>query len=218
MEKYQSSGAPNELLIDLHYLPCLDYMAGLLRFERVQLEAAEHYQKQSYRNRCYVLTANKVDCLTVPVLNGAHKQAIRDVRIDNQQSWQDRHWRCLLAAYNKAPFFEYYVPELEPIYRRNWTFLFDLNYELLTLCLGWLRVHTSIWLTDTYRKQVEPGVFDARNRLTGKQREQEPLFGRINPYPQNFGREFVPNLSIIDLLFCQGPEATQYLTDERTVK
>ncbi|HLL93336.1 MAG TPA: WbqC family protein, partial [Spirosoma sp.] len=68
-----------ELLIELHYLPCLDYIAGIGQFERVWLEAHEHYQKQSYRNRTYVLTANKVDVLTVPVQQGTHHQAIRDL-------------------------------------------------------------------------------------------------------------------------------------------
>ncbi|MBC8152713.1 MAG: WbqC family protein, partial [Bacteroidetes bacterium] len=193
------------------YLPCLDYFAGLLAFDGIYIEAAEQYQKQSYRNRCYVLTANKVDCLTVPVVDGTHRQAIRDLKIDYQQAWQDRHWRCLQAAYGKAPFFEYVAPEFEPLMRRHWTFLFDLNHALLTLCLKWLRVKTPVYLTEWYDKVASPGVFDARSRLSAQNRVDTHTFYTPVPYQQNFGVEFVPNLSIIDLLCCQGPAASDVL-------
>ncbi|GAA4470795.1 WbqC family protein [Nibrella saemangeumensis] len=199
------------MLIELHYLPSLDYMAGLLRFDRVRIEAKEHYQKQSYRNRCYVLTSNKVDCLTVPVQDGTHKQPIRDVRIDNRQAWQDRHWRCLSAAYGKAPFFEYYAPYLEPVIRKQADFLFDLNLELLTICLHLLGQRVDLSLTDWYEKELFGKVFDARSRLNARQRESDYLFYQSWPYTQNFGNVFVPNLSIIDLLFCQGPTALDVL-------
>lgn len=214
MEKYQntpSEGPFSGLLIDLHYLPCLDYFSGLLAADRIQLEAAEQYQKQSYRNRCYVLTSNKVDCLTVPVVGGTHRHPIRDLKIDYQQSWQDRHWRCLQAGYGRAPFFEYVAPEFEPVLRKQWTFLFDLNYKLLTLCLKWLRVKTPVHLTEWYNPTVEPGVFDARSQLNTRNRTDTYSFYTPVPYQQNFGVEFVPNLSIIDLLCCQGPAAADVL-------
>ncbi|GAA4398378.1 WbqC family protein [Nibrella viscosa] len=215
MEKYQIEHKPNELLIELHFLPCLDYIAGLLMFNRVRIEANEHYQKQSYRNRCYVLTSNKIDCLTVPVQNGTHKQLIRDVRIDNGQSWQDRHWRCLCAAYGKAPFFEYYAPYLEPVIRRKSAFLFDLNLELLTICLHLVGASVQVKLTECYQKQPDPGVIDARSRISAHLAGEGPLFYRERVYAQNFGNVFVPNLSIIDLLFCQGPSALDVLKESK---
>lgn len=211
MEKYQLEVAPPALLIELHYLPCLDYMAGLLKFGQVQIEAHEHYQKQSYRNRCYVRTANKIDVLTVPVQQGAHHQPIRDVRIDNSQPWPLHHWRCLRAAYGKAPFFEYYAPELESVYQQTWTFLFDLNYELLTICLKLLGKRGTISLTDCYEKNPPSGLFDARSAVNRHQGSESYVFYRPIPYQQNFGLDFVPNMSNIDLLFCQGPQAKSYL-------
>ena len=186
-------------------------MAGLVRSGRARLEAHEHYQKQSYRNRCYVLTANKVDVLTVPVVQGTRHQPIRDLRIDNGQSWPLHHWRCLRAAYGKAPFFEYYSPEFESLYRKSWTFLFDLNYELLTICLRLLRANVAISLTDCYEKIPQTGLFDARSRVNLRNGADSYIFYTPAPYAQNFGVEFVPNLSIIDLLFCQGPGASEYL-------
>lgn len=213
LEKYQPAPpVPTQLLIELHYLPCLDYMTGLFQYDEVRIEAAEHYQKQSYRNRCYVLTANKVDALTVPVQQGTHKQLIRDVRVDNGQSWQDRHWRCLQAAYGKAPFFEYYAPYFEPVYRKSWTYLFDLNWELLTICLKLLGRSPAINLTDWYDKEPPAGIFDARSRIHPPNQVITYVFHHAAPYEQNFGREFVPNLSILDLFFCQGPRAVEWLT------
>ena len=210
LEKYQPKPVPAGLLIELHYLPCLDYVAGLMQFDRVWLEAHEQYQKQSYRNRSYVLTANKVDVLTVPVQRGNH-QPIRDLRIDNGQSWQMHHWRCLRAAYGKAPFYEHYAPEFERVYRKNWTFLFDLNWELLTICLKLLGIKTPIDLTEWYEKEPVFGRFDARSRVNPRNATGAYVFHQPVPYQQNFGPDFVPNLSIIDLLFCQGPAAKQFI-------
>ncbi|QKZ13092.1 WbqC family protein [Spirosoma sp. KUDC1026] len=211
MEKYQQS-KQTELLIDLHYLPTLDFIAGFLKFNQVWLEAHEHYQKQSYRNRCYIVTAHKVDALAVPVQQGTHHHPIRGVRIDNSQPWAIRHWRSLQAAYGKAPFFEYYAPDFEPVYQKEWEFLFDLNKELLTICLKLLNIRTPVNLTDCYAKSPEVGVFDARSALNSRNRQGLPLFYSPVPYQQNFGPDFVPNMSVIDLLFCQGPAALDVLT------
>ncbi|MFD2936396.1 WbqC family protein [Spirosoma flavum] len=211
LEKHQPGSQVYGLLIDLHYLPCIDYISGLMQFEQVQLEFQEHYQKQSYRNRCYVLTANKVEVLTVPVQQGTHRQPIRDLRVANDQSWQLHHWRCLQAAYGKSPFFEYYVPDIEPVYRKKWTFLFDLNYELLTICLRLMRLKPTLNLTEWYNKTQPVGLFDARSKLNPKNDSDTYIFHQPVMYPQNFGQEFVPNLSIIDLLFCQGPAASDVL-------
>ena len=147
MEKYQPRPQPATLLIELHYLPCIDYVSGLMRFDDVRLEAHEHYQKQSYRNRGYGRAAKNVDALTVPVQQGTRHWPIRAVRIDNGQPWQSHHWRCLRAAYGKAPFFEYYGPEFESVYQKEWTFLVDLNQKLLTICLNLLGVQVPISLT-----------------------------------------------------------------------
>ncbi|WP_460996830.1 WbqC family protein [Spirosoma harenae] len=211
METYPLTSGSAGLLIELHYLPCIDYLSGLLKFGEVWIEAQEHYQKQSYRNRCYVLTANKVDTLTVPVQQGTHHLPIRDLRVANDQNWQLHHWRCIQSAYGKAPFFDYYAPELEPIYRKNWAFLFDLNYELLTICLKLMRVRSQINLTEWYLKSPSADLLDARSRLNPSNRPETYIFHQPVVYPQNFGPDFVPNLSCIDLLFCQGPAALDVL-------
>lgn len=211
LEKYQPASHSTGLLVELHYLPCLDYMSGLMQYGEVRFEAHEHYQKQSYRNRCYVQTANKVEALTVPVQQGTHHEPIRELRVVNDQAWQMHHWRCLQAAYGKAPFFDYYAPEFEPVYQKNWRFLFDLNYELLTICLKLMRLNVSISLTECYDKAILVGLFDARSKVNPRNGSETYVFHQPVCYPQNFGVDFVPNLSIIDLLFCQGPSASDVL-------
>ncbi|MEZ0540302.1 WbqC family protein [Fibrella arboris] len=192
---------PYTLLIDLHYLPCLDVMRGMALADKVLIEAHENYQKQSYRNRCYVLTSNKIDCLTVPVSHSSRRQLIREVRIDYGQNWIDRHTRCLKSAYAKSPYFEYLMPELEEIFHQHHPFLFDLNWSLLTFCRKWLRLSTPVNLTEWYEKTPPTGVFDARSAIEPGQFVEIGLFGPISDYHQNFGAEFVPNLSVLDLLF-----------------
>ncbi|WP_240625749.1 WbqC family protein [Spirosoma pollinicola] len=182
-----------------------------MQFDQVLLEAREHYQKQSYRNRCYVQTANKIDVLTVPVQQGTTHQPIRDLRIANDQPWQIHHWRCLQAAYGKAPFFDYYVPDFEPVYRKSWTFLFDLTNELLTICLKLMRLKVNLSLTEWYDKTPPVGLFDARSRINPRNAPETYVFHQPVSYQQNFGQKFVPNLSIVDLLFCQGPAASDVL-------
>ncbi|MBO0952721.1 WbqC family protein [Fibrella sp. HMF5405] len=176
-------------------------MRGMALADEVLIEAHENYQKQSYRNRCYVLTSNKVDCLTVPVLNSTRRQPVRDVQIDYSQNWIDRHLRCLQSAYAKSPYFEYLMPEIEVILNQHPPFLFDLNWSVLTLCRKWLRLSNPIRLTEWYEKTPGTGVFDARSRIEPGQYAEIGLFGPIPGYQQNFGAEFVSNLSVIDLLF-----------------
>ena len=211
-ETYPLVSYPFGLLVELHYLPCIDYMSGVMRFGSVRLETQEHYQKQSYRNRCYVRTANQVDALTVPVQKGTYHQPIRDVRVVAERTWQNQHWRCLKAAYGRAPFFEYYAPEIEPVYQKSWQFLVDLNYELLTICLKLLAIKIPIHLTECYEKTASVSLFDGRSRVNPGNGPETYVFHQPVAYLQNFGQDFVPNLSVIDLLFCQGPAASDVLT------
>lgn len=197
--------------IELQYLPSLEYFACLLKYGEIEIEAQEYFLKQTYRNRCHILTANGVDTLIVPVVHSEPKMPIKEVKIDYSQPWVKRHWGAIVAAYAKAPYFEYFGTDFERVFQRKPTFLFDLNWELLTICLRLLRLKPTIRLTETYQPTLENGQFDALSLVHPKKG-----YGHNNlyvpvVYQQNFGREFVPNLSVIDLLMCQGAEATNIL-------
>jgi len=192
-----------DLLIDLHYLPCIEYFVELTQHETIYLEACENFQKQSYRNRCEILTANKIDILTVPVIKSNSKILIKEVRIDYSQPWQKIHWRAIQSAYGKAPYFEYFADYFKNLYDKKTHFLWDLNLEALTLCLKLLQVKKTILFTSEYNKEAEihvKEIEDKRSFFHPKARIESQV-----KYSQVFGREFAPNMSIIDLVLNEGP-------------
>ncbi len=199
------------VLIDLHYLPCLEFFNVILKFDEIILESNEHFAKQSYRTRCYLQGANKIEMLTIPVIEGNKKTIIKDVKIDYSQTWERNHWRTIIAAYGKSPFFEFFSDYFQAIYQKKPAFLWDLNIEFLTLCLKLLKQTKTICHTDNYDKVVNLSVFDARSLINAKKSFESNNFYMPVTYQQNFGNEFVPNLSIIDLLFCRGNQSLEIL-------
>lgn len=199
------------VLIDLHYLPSLEYFSYLLSFGDVILECNEHYEKQSYRNRCYILGSNKVEMLIIPILDGNKKKLIKDVRIDNSQRWSINHWRTISAVYGKSPFFEYYSDYFLQVYEKKYDRLWDFNFEMLTICLKLLRFNKTNSQTEIYEKLPDSKVFDARGLVNSKKVIGSSSFYTPFSYTQNFGNDFVPNLSVIDLLFCRGNQALEIL-------
>lgn len=198
-------------LLSLHYLPCIEYFACIVKHEQILLEACENYMKQSYRNRCYIKTSQKTEALIVPVSSGNSKIKIHEIEIDYDQLWVKNHWRTIQSAYGKSPFFEHYVDLFEAIYQKRHMRLFDLNSALLTLCLNLLDVQTNMSYTNSYENHPLSPVKDFRNIIHPKNSYKNN--GLLNPciYNQVFGNNFACNLSIIDLLFCEGPNARHIL-------
>jgi len=198
------------MTIDLQYLPSLEYFCTLLQHDEIIIEAYEYFEKQSYRNRCIIQTTNKIDTLTVPVQNGNKKVLIRDLKIDYSQDWTRRHWGAIHSGYGKSPFFEYYSEYFKKIVDKKPDFLFDLNLEMLTICLKLLRLEKNIIFTKNYEKKVEN---DFRGQIHPKRSFEDNKLYQPVQYRQNFGNEFEPSLSIIDLLFCQGNQSLSVLKE-----
>ncbi|WP_205502922.1 WbqC family protein [Rufibacter psychrotolerans] len=196
------------LLTELQYNPCILYFQQAFRAQELLLEAHEHYQKQSYRNRCHILTAQGVVPLSIPVVKGNSKTLITELEIDYSQRWTDIHWRTIQSAYGNAPFFEFYADYLKAVYDRRPAHLFELSLDLFKLFNKFLKLNKPIGYTQTYVKTYEEPVLDWRNALHPK---KEPDNLRLSPYRQVFGKQFASNLSILDLLFNLGPEASIYL-------
>lgn len=199
------------LLVEPHFLPSLEYFTKLLKTNQVILETHEHYKKQSFRNRCYILTANNVSMLTVPVKEGNKKITFKEIRIDNDQNWVNIHWRTLQSAYGKSPFFEHYAPFFQKVLFREYTYLLDLNLNLLSLCLELLDIKLYLKFSEKYEDVPENDVEDIRDRIKPNKDPQMNGFYQEIRYNQIFGKNFVSNLSIIDLLFCEGGNARQIL-------
>jgi hypothetical protein len=197
------------IITDLFYLPPIEYFVAIQDFEEIQIEHNEKFQKQTYRNRAQVLLANKVDVLSVPVNGSSKKQLYRDVKIDYSQKWKNVHLRGIQSAYGKAPFFEYFFPYFDEIYDKNLTFLFEMNIELLTVCLKLLKMKTRINVDP--KPEISLELVNIRGIIHSKQGFSQRDIMTPCIYSQMFGLDFVPNMSIIDLLFCVGPDSKEIL-------
>ncbi len=192
-------------LIEPHYLPSLEYFCALLYFDKLILEKNEHYIKQSFRNRCYINTANGVEMLVVPLSEKHGKVPLRDIRIDHTKKWQNNHWRGIQSAYAKAPFFEHYSDALRDIIFSDHHFLHDLNLALLSFCLRNMNLEKEVSETVSYEKSLIEDIYDLRSSITPKEAYSERPYYQPVPYHQVFGSAFAENLSFVDLLFSEGP-------------
>jgi hypothetical protein len=197
----------SKILIELHYLPTIAYFSVLQKAEEIIVEKFEHYEKQTFRTRTVINTVHGRVTLTVPVVSTHAKQVISDVRIDNSQKWVNHHWRTIQSGYGKAPFFEYYSDDLNAILFKKFDFLYDLNLELLTMCLKWLRLEKPLKESKLFEKTPQSAVLDLRSQINPKKEERLGRFYKPVEYRQVFGNMFVKNLSLIDLIFCEGPGA-----------
>lgn len=202
-------------LIELHYLPSLEYFCALQEYSTIQFEKHEHFVKQSYRNRCYINTAQGVEMLTVPLTNKHGKVPISQVKIDYSIKWQNNHWRTIESAYRKAPFFEYYSDELKKIIYDNHAFLFELNLDLLSFCLKSISFQPLLSVSVAYEKSPESSIHDLRSLIQAKIPYSERSFYKPASYYQVFGNHFASNLSLIDLLFCEGPRSGSLILASR---
>jgi hypothetical protein len=203
------------VLIELHFLPSLEYFCLLDGFESILLEKHEHYVKQSYRNRCFIKTTQRVEMLSVPLTGKHGKVPFGEVRIDYSTRWRDVLWRTLESAYRNSPFFEHYSDDLHKIIYSGTNFIFDLNVQILSYCLDCLKWRKGLSATATYENVVNEPFSDVRSLITTRNTYIERGFYRSTPYYQVFGSGFDENLSVLDLLCCCGPEAGSVLQASR---
>lgn len=201
----------NAILTEIQYFPPVAYWMELVRHKRIIFEASEHYQKGSYRNRLQLMGPNGLQMLSIPLRKGKNEQMpIRDVRIAYDEPWQMRHWRTIRTTLGRAPFFEYYAEYFAPFYQElRPQFLFDLHLEILTKLFSLLGIKMEIEFTETYQPSLDAGIYDARNRIcpVSTVESQFKKYGQV--FEDRHG--FTPNLSILDLLCCTGPDARKYL-------
>lgn len=198
----------NTLFIELQYLPCIQYFAYLSSFDEILIDPDDIYLKQTYRNRCRINGVNNIENLIIPIKKASkNKLLTRNVEIDYNQKWLSKHIRAIKSAYGKAPFFEYYADELFEIYNKKSSHLLNLNKALLTKCLEIMDFDLKINYFNNLDEKEKNDVLDAKNEVNPKKSITEnPFFTSVN-YFQVFGSNFVDNLSIIDLIFCEGPNA-----------
>lgn len=204
------------ILLSTAYLGNIQYYSKLLGAEEAVIEAHENYQKQSSRNRCEILCANGVVPLVIPVeKRSGEKTRITEVRIDNTAPWQKQHWNSIVSAYRNSPYFDHFEERFVPFYQKKYTFLFDFNQLMQHTVLQCLNIELPVRYTEKYVENLPDGT-DFRNSISRKKRlfREDPAF-RVIPYYQVFSEkfDFFENLSIIDLLFCEGMQAVPLLKE-----
>ncbi|NDV69429.1 WbqC family protein [Dysgonomonas sp. 25] len=208
-----------DIYLSTAYLAPVQYYTKFVEDDAsIYIEAKENYVKQSYRNRCNIVSANGVIPLSIPVehASGA-KIPIRDIRIASHGNWQHMHWNAIVSAYNSTPFFEYYQDDFAPFYHQKYSFLFDFNEELRQLICRLAGLDDAmIRYTGDYKTDFVVNELDLRNSIHPKKdwAQSDSLFSPRKYYQvfaQRFG--FIPNMSIIDLLFNMGNESLLVLKD-----
>ncbi len=197
--------------ISTAYLGPVQQYSKMFHFPEVRIETSENYLKQSYRNRCIIAGANGPLPLSVPIVKpDTLKCLTKDIRISDHGNWRHLHWNAIVSAYNSTPFFEYYEDDFAPFYEKKYEFLFDFNEELRMLICQLLDIQPQIQYTTSF----EAGVENDFRWISPKQDIADPSF-LLKPYYQVFQDKhgFLPNLSIIDLLFNTGNEGILILRD-----
>jgi WbqC-like protein family len=205
------------IVSELQYFPPISFVSALYKETYMYLDIYETYRKMSFRNRCILAGAQGMVSLSVPLRDGRNQQLpMNEVLISDSEKWQARHFKSILSAYNRSPFFEYYQDGLLKIYQQPFLKLADWNLQ----CLQWVKEKldwpAEIRFTETAIPFNASGADDRRNLVLPKN------FDQWNPvqYRQVFEERtgFFPNLSVLDLLFNTGPRAGELLSKAQSLK
>jgi len=203
----------SKYIIDNQYFACIGYYSALFENTDIEIEQFENWEKMSFRNRCVVAGSNGLISLTVPVENGRNQHCLfKDIKINNRDNWQMQHWRTIYSCYGKAPFFEYYQMWLYAFFlEKKFVYLFDMNLEILYWVLKTLKSGIKPAFTSAYQKEPDAETIDFRKKWVPKNYQTYPV---SKEYFQLFSDKigFQKNLSILDLLLCEGPNAYNILT------
>jgi hypothetical protein len=209
-------------LLQTTYFGPIQWYQKLYRYDHCLIEQYDSFQKQTYRNRCVIATANGVQALTVPVEHQANSQEpkangqfVKDLRISDHNQWRRVHWNALQSAYSESPFFEYYADDLHLFFEQKYDYLLDFNEAIRQKVCELIDIHPQVTYTTDYTSSVShqsSAITDFRDVINAKHPQADAEF-TPKEYWQVFQHKhgFLPNLSILDLLFNLGPESIFYL-------
>jgi hypothetical protein len=186
------------VLLSTAYLPNILYLSHVINSDKIVLEKHEHFIKQTYRNRCEIVTSNGKLSLSIPLIKQADKEIISDKKISYSENWQKQHWRAITSAYKNSPYFEFFEDEFKPFYENEYEFLFEYNTQLLRTILHILRLKKQI----DFSKQFEfttTNTVDFRSLSEINSAEIPTLKHYYQVFADKFG--FMSNMSCLDALF-----------------
>ena len=200
------------IIIHPTYFPNITHFIAIVKANEVTFEVHDNYSKQTYRNRTYIYGANGKLTLNIPVTYSQNnRQKYSKVKIFNTEKWQSNHWKSLLSAYRTSPFFEYYEDDIKPLFTEKEEFLLDFNLKCFKTISECLQLDVNIKQTNVYEHDINSKT-DFRYLVNAK---REALY-ELDHYTQVFNEKhgFMSNLSILDLLFNEGPNALNYLESQ----
>ena len=198
------------LLQPTYFSPIIQYVV-LAKSKEIVFEVEDNFQKQTYRNRCYIYTAQGKHLLNVPIQHTKGvKQKTKDIKIDYKDDWNKLHLKTLKTAYSSSPFFEFYIDDLLPVFEKRHTYLLDLNLDCNKFIMNSLQIEFNTLKTSEFIKDID--FKDARNLANAKSNSQFNLEEYYQVFNSNHG--FISNLSILDLIFMEGPNALNYLENQ----
>ena len=200
------------ILLNSQYFPNLEYFVLIKNSSKILVNIDELYKKRTFRNRCVILGSNGKINLSVPVITSTNSRMLKDIRIDYSENWFKIHLRSLQTSYGKSPFFSFYKDYIFDYLNKRHNFLIDLNHDLLTLICKFLNLKKSFEYID--EKSLKCYGFDDFRKIVNPKFEcsSRKIY---NPYRYKhvFGKDFVPNLSIMDLLFSEGPNSLKVINN-----
>jgi hypothetical protein len=199
-----------KIILSIQYFGNIEFFTHINRASNVLIEINDHFEKQTLRNRTTILGANGPLHLIVPLVRRGQRIPTKDVKIENEHPWQRLHWRSLESAYRRSAYFEYYEHHLEPFFNQEFQTLVDLNSAIFSKLCALLNINKTIEFTQSYEKSYTD-CLDLRH-ISNPKKHQSIEFPS-QPYIQVFEERngFVPNVSILDLLFSEGPRSKDFL-------
>ncbi len=198
------------LFIPTYFAPISQY-SEIIQSDSIIFEVEDNFQKQSYRNRCYIYNSNGKQLLNIPVKekkeNSSLRKKTKDMLVDNDSHWQEHHLKSLQSAYRSSPFYEFYEDDLLAIFTKKYSYLQDVNIDTHLFITDALQVNQKFSKTKEYL--VKGDESDYRNLADIKKQPKKPLDKYIQMFENKHG--YIDNLSILDLLFMEGPNTISYL-------
>jgi len=195
------------LFLPTYFAPISQYMA-IANSDEVLFEVEDNFQKQTYRNRCYIYGPNGKQLLNIPIkhTSTSAKKKTKDTLVDNSSSWQSQHLKSIQIAYRNSPFFEFYEDDLQPILTKEYKYLLDVNIDTYLFITDALQISSDYNTTEEYQ---DASKNDYRHLANAKQELGLNFDSYIQMFDDKFG--FIKNLSTLDLLFMEGPNAVSFL-------
>lgn len=196
------------LFIPTYFSPISQY-SEIFNTDEFMFEMEDNFQKQSYRNRCYIYNSNGKQLLSIPVkhIDKEGRKKTKDTLVENNFPWQDQHFKSLKSAYRTSPFFDFLEEEIAPIFHKKYKYLQDVNIDTFLFVKDTLQLEQNFTKTTSY--QTEKVAKDFRNLADRKHKPKKTIDKYIQMFDEKHG--FIPNLSILDLIFMEGPNALSYL-------